>query len=213
MQVKKRDKSLLEQFRCPKGYKGRIVAASMNTRHDALTNWGLKKVEIEPQFVILDVGCGGGETINKLANLAFQGKVYGIDLSSDMVKYSKQKNSGLIAKKQVSIVKSPVDKLNFPKDFFDLITAIETYYFWPNLTDAFREINRVLKPNGKLILINEMIKNGKYEIENAEIISKTYVKLVPLIEIKSILQSIGFINIEIFLKNESAWNTIIAQKQ
>ena len=58
-----------------------------------------------------------------------------------------------------------------------------------------------------------MIKNGKYELENAEIISETHVKLVPLTEIKSILHSIGFINIEIFQKNESSWNAIIAQKQ
>ncbi|MEJ2271074.1 MAG: class I SAM-dependent methyltransferase [Candidatus Bathyarchaeota archaeon] len=203
----------MNQFRCPKGPQGKIVAASMNRGHDALTNWGLKNVEIKPQFIILDVGCGGGKTVSKLANLAFQGKVFGIDPSPDMVKYSKQGNNGLINKNKVSIEECSVEKLNFPNDFFDLVTAIETYYFWFNLPKAFKEIKRVLKPKGKLILINEMIKDGIFEVENAEIISKTHVNLVPLTEIKLILQSIGFIKIETISRKESAWNTIIAQKQ
>ena len=213
MQTKKRDKSFMEQFRCPKGFQGRIVAASMNRGHNSLTNWGLKQVDIRPQFNILDVGCGGGKTIGKLARLAFKGKVFGIDHSPDMVKYSKQVNSTLIAKNQVTIKESTIEKLKFLNDFFDLVTAIETYYFWPNLPTAFSEIKRVLKPKGKLLLINEMIKDGIYEIENEEIIAKTHVNLIPLTEIKSILQSIGFINIDIITKKKSAWNTVIAQKQ
>ena len=84
----------------------------------------------------------------------------------------------------MSIIEGSVEKLNFPDNFFHLVTGIETYYFWPNLLKAFKEINRVLKPKGKLLLINEMIKDGKYEIENEEIIAETHVKLTPLSEIK-----------------------------
>ena len=213
MQSNKKNKSFMEQFKCPKGLEGRIVAESMNRRHDSLTNWGLKKVEINPRFTILDVGCGGGKTINKLSSSAFQGKVYGIDHSPDMVEYSKEVNSELIAKNLVSIIEGSVEKLNFPDNFFHLVTGIETYYFWPNLLKAFKEINRVLKPKGKLLLINEMIKDGKYEIENEEIIAETHVKLTPLSEIKSMLQLIGFINVAVYSKKKSPWNTIIAQKQ
>ncbi|MEJ2242086.1 MAG: class I SAM-dependent methyltransferase [Candidatus Bathyarchaeota archaeon] len=203
----------MKQFKCPKGLKGRIVAESMNRGHSALTDWGLKKVEIKPQFKILDVGCGGGKTISKLASLAFKGKVYGIDYSSDMVEYSKEVNNELIAENRVLIIESSVENLNFPDGFFDLVTGVETYYFWSNLLKAFNEIKRVLKQKGKLLLINEMIKDGIYEVENAEIIADTNVNLVSLSEIKSMLQSIGFTNVNVFSKKKSPWNTILAQKQ
>ena len=80
------------QYRCPTGVSGRKVAANMNKGHWDLTTWGLKHVSIKSDSVILDVGCGGGQTISRLARRAVQGKVYGIDHSADMVDYSKQVN-------------------------------------------------------------------------------------------------------------------------
>jgi ubiquinone/menaquinone biosynthesis C-methylase UbiE len=192
MQPEKKDAAYMKQFKCPNGPQGRAVAALMNLKHCALSSWGLKKVKIKPNFFILDMGCGGGKTLSRLAQQAFKGKVFGIDHSPDMVEYSRE--------------------MGFPDGFFDLVTAIETYYFWFSLPDAFREIKRVLKPKGKLILINEMIKNGVYELENAEIITKTHVHLVALEEIQKILQFVGFMNVEVFTKKESTWNAVVAQK-
>ena len=81
---------LLGQCHCPMGAKGKTVAALMNKNHDLLSTWGLKHVQIEPNFYILDVGCGGGRTISKLADQAVKGRVFGIDYSKDMVAYSRQ---------------------------------------------------------------------------------------------------------------------------
>lgn len=202
----------MDQFKCPIGIEGQTVAKIMNRSHRALTDWGLKKVKIRSDYLILDIGCGGGKTISKLAEQAVHGKVFGIDYSGDMVDYSRQINKQLIDQNRVSIVQCSVDKTGFPDSFFDLITAIETYYFWPNLAEAFEEIKRLLKPNGKLVLINEMIKDGVYEVENAEVIAKTEVKLLSLPDIQKILQSTGFKKVEVFTKADSAWNVVIAQK-
>jgi ubiquinone/menaquinone biosynthesis C-methylase UbiE len=163
-------------------------------------------------FIILDVGCGGGRTISRLARRSSQGKVYGLDQSLDMVDYSRQNNRKLVAKNRVEIVEGSVEKTGFKDEFFDLVTAIETYYFWPNLADAFREIKRVLKKGGYLLIINEMIKDGTYEVENAEIIAKTQVHLVPLKEMQKILFSAGFSSVKIYKKRKSKWNAILAQK-
>jgi 2-polyprenyl-3-methyl-5-hydroxy-6-metoxy-1,4-benzoquinol methylase len=51
----------------------------MNLSHSKLTDWGLTHIPVEKHFAILDVGCGGGRTISKLAAMAAQGKVYGVD--------------------------------------------------------------------------------------------------------------------------------------
>ncbi|MCJ7713004.1 class I SAM-dependent methyltransferase [Candidatus Bathyarchaeota archaeon] len=212
MQLKKKDTSILEQFRCPTGLHGRTVAASMNKSHSALSKWGLNKINLGSRFVILDVGCGGGKNLTRMVRLAFQGKVFGMDYSATMVKYSREKNKRLITQNRLEIIQGSVEKICFQENFFDLVTAIETYYFWPNLLDAFREINRVLKPTRNLVIINEMIKNGIYEVDNAEIIKKTHVHLLTLDKLKCILQSAGFVNVQTFTKINSPWNAILAQK-
>jgi ubiquinone/menaquinone biosynthesis C-methylase UbiE len=215
MQPQKKNTSTKDhwnQYRCPTGDLGRTVAASMNKGHWDLTTWGLKHVSIKSGSVILDVGCGGGKTISRLARRAGQGKVYGLDQSADMVDYSGQINRKLIAKNRVEIVHGTVEKTGFEDEFFDFVVAIETYYFWSNLAGAFQEIKRILKNEGHLLIINEMIKNGAYEVENAEIIAKTQVRLVPLLEMQRLLHSADYITVKVYRKRKSSWNAILAQK-
>jgi ubiquinone/menaquinone biosynthesis C-methylase UbiE len=203
---------LMDQFRHPTGRRGRFVAALMNRGHKPLTLWGLTHVKIEPNYVILDVGCGGGKTVNRLAQQAPLGKVFGIDYSADMVEYSKKVNKKLIAEDRVEIVDGSVEKMVFSDDFFDLVTAIETYYFWPIFSDALQEIRRVLKSGGHFLMVNEMVKDGVYEIKNAKMIKQAHVYLLPLEEIRAIMQTVGFADVQIFTKAGSPWNAVLAQK-
>jgi len=64
---------MLSQRRKPTGWVGRLVARGMNTSHSRLTDWGLKRLSIGKGFTILDIGCGGGITISKLARIATEG--------------------------------------------------------------------------------------------------------------------------------------------
>lgn len=202
----------MNQFRRPTGRRGRFVAALMNRGHKSLTLWGLTHVKIEPNYVILDVGCGGGKTVSRLAEKAPLGKVFGIDYSADMVEYSKKVNKKLIAQNRVEIVEGSVEKTGFPDDFFDLVTAIETYYFWPIFSDALKEIMRVLKPSGHFLMVNEMVKDGVYNVKCAKTIEQAHVHLIPLDEIKNTLEAVGFEDIQIFTKAGSPWNAVLAKK-
>ena len=189
-----------------------MVAKRMNQHHEQLTLWGLAKVEIGSKFVILDAGCGGGKTVSRLAQLAPQRKVFGIDYSPDMVEYSKKVNKKLIAQNRAEIVEGSVEKMGFPDDYFDLVTAFETYYFWTSFPDALKEINRVLKQDGKLLLVNEMVQDGVYEIKHAKLIQETHVHLIPLEEIRRVMQSACFVDIQVFTEAGSPWNSVLARK-
>jgi ubiquinone/menaquinone biosynthesis C-methylase UbiE len=209
---KKASDTRWDQYGCPTGLMGKKVAYAMNQGHWDLSTWGLKHVRVEPGFVVLDVGSGGGRTLSRLARRASKGKVYGIDHSSDMVDYSREINSNLISQNRVEIVEGSIEKTDFKNEFFDLVTAIETYYFWPDLPKAFCEIRRILKTGGFLLIISEMVKDGVFEVEKAEIIAKTHLHLLPLSEIQKILRSAGFVNLKVFKKRKSPWNAILAQK-
>jgi len=149
------------QVRKPSGAFGRRVAMTMNVTHSPLTDWGLTHVRVEPAFTILDVGCGGGRTIWKLAAMAPQGRVVGIDVASGSVDAANLTNASLIAEGRVAIHQASVSALPFPDCQFDLVTAVETQYYWPDLPVDMREILRVLKPGGTLVVIVESYKGSK----------------------------------------------------
>ena len=92
---------------------------------------------------------------------------------------------------------------------FDLVTAFETIYFWPDLLQSFREVHRVLKPDGMFLICNECGgDNEKDEKWTEKIDGMTIYKDVQL---KNILEQTGFRNIQIH-KSEKGWLCITAQK-
>ena len=62
--------NLLDQCRKPTGWLGRLFLWIMNRRHAKLTEWGLQQISVGKGDTILDVGCGGGVTVRKLAAVA-----------------------------------------------------------------------------------------------------------------------------------------------
>ena len=132
----------------------------MNSSHSKLTDWGLEQISIDDHYTILDIGCGGGRTVSKLAAVATQGKVYGVDYSEESVAATKRTNARWIDLGRVEVRLGSVSQLPFPDGMFDLVTAVETHFWWPNLPGDLREIFRVLKLGGKLIIIAEVYKGG-----------------------------------------------------
>src|SRR3954464_4753210 len=118
---------VIAQCRKPSGFFGRFVLWDMNRHHSKLTDWGLAHVSIKTTGNILDVGCGGGRTIHKLATVASAGKVYGIDYSDDSVRAAQRANAHWIDAGRVEIQHGSVSQLPFANDTFDLVTAIETH--------------------------------------------------------------------------------------
>jgi ubiquinone/menaquinone biosynthesis C-methylase UbiE len=148
------------QVRKPSGPLGRRVLRAMNLTHSAMTDWGIQHVQIQKNSTLLDVGCGGGRTVQRLAALAPEGKVHGIDYSVASVAASRNTNAREIEAGRVHIQLASVAALPFPDCTFDVVTAVETHYYWPDLPANLREVLRVLKPGGRFALIAETHRNG-----------------------------------------------------
>jgi|SRR5689334_4598138 SAM-dependent methyltransferase len=160
---------LVTQVRKPTRWTGRLIVWLMNKTHSALTDWGLGHIKIEKGFNILDVGCGGGRTIQKLAERAPHGKICGIDYANGSVAAARAKNAQLIKNGRVEIKQASVSQIPFGSNMFDLVTAVETHYYWPDPVKDMQEVLRVLKPGGTFIIIAE---NYKKTDEYQELLSK-----------------------------------------
>jgi SAM-dependent methyltransferase len=152
---------LLNQFRKPTGLFGRFNLWNMNRHHSRLTDWGLARVSVAKDATVLDVGCGGGRTVFRLAVLAPEGRVFGADYSEASVAASSRTNKREIGAGRVDIREASVSQLPFAADTFDLVTAVETHFYWPDLAADLREVLRVLKPGGTLLIVAEAYNGGK----------------------------------------------------
>src|ERR1700759_5622545 len=99
------------QCRKPSSRAGRAVLHRMNLSHAELTTWALTHVQIGAAYTMLDVGCGGGRTIERLAVAAPEGKVYGIDYSDESVAVARETNRAEIERGRVDIQQGTVSRL------------------------------------------------------------------------------------------------------
>ena len=117
---------------------------------------GLTHIEIAENNICLDIGCGGGANVKRLLAKTPYGKVTGIDYSEISVIKSQKINKEEIENKRCEILQGNVMKLPFGNETFDIITAFETIYFWPDISGAFKQVYRVLKNTGTFMICNEI---------------------------------------------------------
>jgi len=203
---------LLNQVRKPSRWIGRSFVWLMNLSHSDLTDWGLQHVPIEKRLTILDVGCGGGRTIEKLAAMSADAVVHGVDYAAGSVAASCARNAELIKKGRVEIHRASVSQLPFPENRFDLVTAVETQYYWPDLPNDMREILRVLKPGGSLIVIAEHYKGGKNDLVQRPVMKLLRSAHLSLDDQRTLFSNAGYVEVRLVEEKSKGWFCGIGQK-
>ena len=204
---------LVENAEKPDGFWGKLMIRSMNKGHSELTDWALCHIKTKPGDYVLDVGCGGGKTVGKLSNMVGNGKVYGIDYSDLCIKKAEKLNHKNVICGKVKLQKATVSALPFDSDKFDLVTAVETYYFWPDKLNDLREIWRVLKPGGKIMLVFEMLKDKNDPERWSKVEERLNIEAVSREDIDAMLERAGYLNIRTYVKSGTTWLCAVAEKE
>jgi len=195
----------VSQCRKPAGWPGRAVVRIMNRSHSDVTDWGLTHVRVEPDSMILDVGCGGGRTIQKLAAAAPRGKVYGIDYSPASVAEARRTNARDVEAGRLDIRQGTVSRLPFPDATFDLVTAVETHYYWPDLVNDLREILRVLKPGGRVAIVAEAYRASRYSAVYLPAMTILRGRYLTVAEHHEMLAAAGCAEIAVETEQKKGW--------
>ena len=206
--------SRVNQCQKPTGWLGRLVLRNMNSRHSKVTDWGLSHALIGKQDIILDVGCGGGRTVSKLAAIATQGKVYGIDHSTESVAVAMRTNKQWIEIARVEIREASVSRLPFSDGVFDVITAVETHFWWPALPTDLREVLRALKPGGRLIIIAEVYKGAATLTSKAaeRYSEKTGMALLSVEEHRKLFTDSDYSAVQVITEPSKGWICCIGNR-
>ena len=147
--------SILQNTCRPEGFFGRMILRGMNYGHRPLAKWGMSNLVWQPEWNVLDIGCGGGANLAELLKRCSRGIVYGVDISPESVLFARKKNRKLLGSR-CFVEEGGAGKLPFADQTFDAVTAFETVYFWGDLSRTFAEVARVLKEEGSFLICNEM---------------------------------------------------------
>jgi SAM-dependent methyltransferase len=141
-------KYIANNFGKPNGIGGIISTKIMNVINQPQYNSVLENIDIKEKDCILDIGFGNGYLIKKLLDKNISAKLYGIEISQDMIE---KVSSKYIGNNNVRLLLEDINKTSFEQNIFDKIYTVNTIYFWNELGKCFSEIKRVLKSNGKFL--------------------------------------------------------------
>lgn len=202
----------LQNARKPKGIGGHFIMHRMNKSHQTLANWGLAFLSIQNNAHVLDIGCGGGANISTLLKKAPEGIVDGVDYAKTSVVISRRKNKKAIKQGRSTILQAAMPSLPFADNTYDIATAFETIYFWPQIEKSFEEVYRLLKQGGFFFICNEIVRTDNNEAYVQEYEQMLNMTVYTGKQLEALLSNAKFSNIHIHENKEENFLCVTAQK-
>jgi arsenite methyltransferase len=168
--------SLAQQFHQPAGLLGRLAGFFFRINREGI-GWTIDLLEIQPTDHVLEIGFGPGHGIQRVARLAAQGRVVGVDFSETMLQQASQRNAAAMDAGLVELCFGDATALLYPENAFHKVFATNVIYFWKDPLATLKEIRRVIKPGGRLALYviakEELLKfkitqTGVYQLYTGE---------------------------------------------
>ena len=129
--------------------------------HSDLT---IKKLPIDQNSVVGDIGAGTGYYTFKICNKVPQGRVYAVEVQDDAVNFLKNK-VGQLDIKNVTVIKGKEQSPGLPENSIDLVMMVDVYHELLFPHEMLQNIRKALKANGKLLLIEYKAEDPKVEIK------------------------------------------------
>lgn len=140
---------VVRQLACPSRRSGRL----MNLANASINRRALELLALSPGDRVLEVGFGGGGALAR--TLARADFVAAIDPSEASVHAARGRFAEELRSGRLRIEHAVVENVPFESDSFDRALSVNTIYFWADPDRGLREIHRVLKSGGRLVLGTE----------------------------------------------------------
>lgn len=173
----------------PRGIIGRIVTWAMNRANHVMYRGIVDEITVAPSLKLLDIGFGNGY-LEKMIYKKGKCSIQGIDISEDMVKVASSNNKKAVKKGDMKFAVGDCCSMLFEDELFDVVTTMNTIYFWDDTLKGLEEIYRVLRADGifyNAVLMKESLdkvfytKNGFKKFEKDE-----YIKLGERVGFKKV---------------------------
>jgi len=138
---------LVPQLARPHGLLGHLVAPLLDRGNRAINLHVVGALDLKPRDRVLEAGFGGGVGLAMVLAHEPAVELTGVDLSTEMVERCTKRFGNRLSLRQGS-----VETLPFAAGAFDKVFGVNVTYFWPDLSLALAELQRVLSPGGTIVL-------------------------------------------------------------
>jgi arsenite methyltransferase len=176
----------------PRGLGGAYVATIMNQVNVGITKFTLQVLKLEAGQEVLEIGFGGGVSFDLVLPEIQGGCMYGLDMSADMLSRSEKNREREIKAGLLKLSLGTVDRQPYLDNQMDRAFSVNTIYFWPDPRAGLKELYRILKPGGRLVL---GLRSKSFRDQNgySDKIFKNYSDE----EFRDFFESVGFRHFEI----------------
>ena len=144
-----------EELGYPEPELGRVPDATVESFAGVANHWLLGRVE--PGSVVLDLGCGAGTDLLVAAQMVGRGgEVIGVDMTSSMLEQA-EASAREMGLENVRLHESLIEVLPVEDASVDLVISNGVIDLVPNKDAVFDEVDRVLRPGGRLQLADVII--------------------------------------------------------
>lgn len=197
-----------KEFALKVGYPKDILDGLPRSMYESFTGANNPQpfIELKTGETVLDLGCGAGLDIYFYAKaVGPNGKVYGLDISQDMVNKAKQ-NMKSLGIENVEIECGHSDNLPFKDNFFDVVASNGIYNLSPDKEAVMREAFRVLKPGGRTVFCEVVLKEKLPEELRKDINDwfRCIGGALPEEDFLNLMKKTGFKDIEVISKCRNA---------
>ena len=105
-----------------------------------------------------------------------------------------------------------MSNLPFAENTFDLVTAVETQYFWPDLLNDMKEVRRVLKLGGKLVVIAEAYKGGGKSRAHDAVLGLIGGGCLSVAEHRDLFAKSDYVDIQVSEERKRGWICVMGTK-
>lgn len=199
----------IDQCMKPHGEEGIQTIENMNENHKEISKFAFECVTFNENAKIIDIGCGGGVNIEKFLKLTSK-NVDGLDYSEVSVSESIKRNSEAVENGRCNLIQADVSDMPIENESYDLVTAFETIYFWPNITNTFKEVFRIIKPHGQFMIAQGT--DGNHPDDEKWLATVEGMSVYTAGELEKYLLNAGFESVESYVKENDHILVVIAQK-
>jgi SAM-dependent methyltransferase len=143
---------VLGQLRHPRGPLAPATARLLNLVNQPLNRFTVRTLELSGAEDVLDVGFGGGVGIGLVLQRLTTGRVAGIDISDEMADRARDRFADAVANGRLVLARADVAAIPFADGSFDRVYTVNTVVFWREVPPGLAEIQRVLRPGGRLVI-------------------------------------------------------------
>lgn len=143
---------LANNLRKPTGLAGIVVGWLMNKFNSGIINMSINAIPKDNCSRIAEVGIGNGKTLAIISKRYPRAYLYGVDISSTMLKRAEKRNKKLIDDGRLALQLNSIEKMDIESESIDTVLTINTLYFWNDPHNALNETHRILKNDGCFIL-------------------------------------------------------------